>query len=102
MNIDVEDSYIRISAERKDTFKDNIVTKIYEFTVGLPKNVDKENISAHYEQGVLNLTLQKSAEDKSKKKISVSTGEKPKAWNDFLNFNKKKDDSKVDANKKTN
>jgi HSP20 family protein len=97
INIEVEDTYLRVSAERKDVYnKNSSVTKKYDHVISIPKNVDKENISAHYENGVLNLALQKVDEEKFKKKISVSTGEKPKSWTNFLNF-KKEDSGKVEG-----
>lgn len=89
INIDIEDSYIRITAERKDVYsKDSSVLKRYDHVISIPTNVDKEGISAHYENGVLNLALNKTKVDKEKKKIAVSTGEKPKSWSNFLNFKK--------------
>lgn len=102
INIDVEDSYIRITAERKDIYKkDSSVFKKYEYAFSLPKNVDKESVSAHYENGVLNLALNKSKKaDSEKKKISVSTGEKPKFWSKFLNVSKD-DSGKVEGSNKT-
>lgn len=101
ISIEVEDTYLRVSAERKDTYnKNSTVTKKYDHVISIPKNVDKDNISAHYENGVLNLALQKVDEEKFKKKISVSTGEKPKSWTNFLNF-KKEDSEKVEGREKT-
>jgi HSP20 family protein len=101
INIDVEDSYIRVSAERKDVFnKNSTFTKKYDHVISIPKNVDKDNISAHYENGVLNLALHKTVEDKTKNKISVSTGEKPKSWSNFLNF-KKNEAGKTPESEKT-
>lgn len=101
INIDIEDSYIRITAERKDVFNNNSsVLKKYDHAISIPKNVDKENISAHYENGVLNLALTKSKLDNTKKKISVSTGEKPKFWSNFLNV-KKESSGKVEESNKT-
>lgn len=89
INVDIEDNYVRVSAERKDHFSpDKRVVRKYDFVITIPKNVDKEKISAHYENGVVNLALMKTTEDKTKKKITVSTGEKPKSWTDFLNFKK--------------
>ena len=102
INIEFEDSYIRITAERKNIYsKNSSVMKKYDHVISIPKNVDKDNISAHYENGVLNLALHKTKEDRTKKKISVSTGEKPKSWTDFLNF-KKEDSGKVEATKNLN
>lgn len=99
INIDIEDSYIRITAERKDVYNTSSVMKKYDHAISIPNNVDKENISAHYENGVLNLALQKSKiDDSKKKKISVSTGEKPHFWSKFLNV--KNDSGKVEENHK--
>lgn len=103
INIDIEDSYIRITAERKDAYNNSAVMKKYDHAISIPKNVDRENISAHYENGVLNLALQKiKLETSKKKKIAVSTGEKPSFWSKFLNV--KKDDSErvEESNKKLN
>lgn len=89
INIDIEDNYIRVSAERKDQFSpEKKVMRKYDFVISIPKNVDKDKISAHYENGVVNLALTKTTEDKTKKKITVSTGAKPKSWTDFLSFKK--------------
>lgn len=102
INIDVEDSYIRITAERKDSYKkESSIFKKYEYAFSIPKDVDKDSVSAHYENGVLNLALNKSKKTESvRKKIAVSTGEKPKFWSKFLNVNKD-DSGKVEDSKKT-
>lgn len=104
INIDVEDSYIRITAERKDSYKkDSSFYKKYEYAFSLPKNVDKESISAHYENGVLNLALNKSKKaDSAKKRIEVSTGEKPKFWSKFLNVGKDGSGKVEESNKTIN
>lgn len=102
INIDVEDSYIRVTAERKDSYKkESSVYKKYEYAFSLPKNVDKESVSAHYENGVLNLALNKNKKAESaKKRIEVSTGEKPKLWSKFLNADKEAS-GKVEGSNKT-
>lgn len=102
INIDVQDSYIRITAERKDNYqKDSSVMKKYEYAFSIPKNVDKDSVSAHYENGVLNLALNKSKDANiQKKKIPVSTGEKPKFWSKFLDH-KKSEPRKVEGSDKT-
>jgi len=46
-------------------------------SIGLPSNVDAKKIKAHYEDGVLEVTLPKAVEAKPKK-ISVSTRKKEK------------------------
>ncbi|QDK42560.1 hypothetical protein DOM21_14095 [Bacteriovorax stolpii] len=86
--IDMEENIIRVSAERKDAFDKETVVRKYDYIINVPKNVDRDKISAHYENGVLNLALHKTVQDKAKKKITISTGEKPKSWSDFLNFKK--------------
>lgn len=97
INIDIEDSYIRVTAERKDSYnRTDSAVKKYNYVINIPKNVDRENISAHYENGVLNLALNKMKVDNSKKKISISTGEKPKSWKNFLGL-KKDDPGKVEG-----
>lgn len=101
INIDMENSYIRITAERKDTYgKNSSVSKKYDYAFSIPQNVEKEGVSAHYENGVLNLAFSKSKEDKEKKKISISTGEKPKFWSKFLD-GKKTGSGKVEESEKT-
>lgn len=101
INIDIEDSYIRITAERKDNYnKNSSVSKKYDYAFSIPQNVDKDGVSAHYENGVLNLAFNKSKVDTTKKKISVSTGEKPKLWSKILGA-KKNDPGKVEESNKT-
>jgi HSP20 family protein len=46
-------------------------------SIGLPSNVDARKIKAHYEDGVMEVTLPKAVEAKPKK-ISVSTRKKEK------------------------
>lgn len=84
ISIDVEENVIHVSAERKDIFEKEKVLKKYDYIINVPKNVDREKISAHYENGVLSFVLYKTVQDKAKKKISISTGERPKSWTDFL------------------
>lgn len=89
INIELDEDYLSISADRKNPFdKEGGVIKKYTQTYMLPKNIDKEKINAHYENGVLSLTIPKIEESKTKKKIQVLTGEKPKTWSNFLSFKK--------------
>lgn len=89
INIEVEDNRLIISAERKNPFDSTgETTKKYSQTYTLPKNIEEDKINAHYENGVLSLTLPKLANHKTKKKIQVLTGQKPKNWSNFLNFKK--------------
>lgn len=86
INIELEEGRLQISAERKiGPEKDQIKKYFFEFR--LPKNIDKEKIDAHYENGVLTLAVKKVVEEKTKKKIQVQTGAKSGGWN-FLNFGK--------------
>lgn len=87
--IELEDNKLTISAERKNPFdKTGEPVKKYNQTLTLPKNIEEEKISAHYENGVLMLNLPKMADQKNKKKIQVLTGQRPKSWTNFLNFKK--------------
>lgn len=89
INIDLEDNKLIISAERKNPFdKTRESTKKYSQNLTLPKNIEEDKINAHYENGVLSLTIPKIADHKTKKKIQVTTGQKPKNWSSFLNFKK--------------
>jgi HSP20 family protein len=94
INIELEDNKLTISAERKNPFdKTGESVKKYAQTFTLPKNVEEDKINAHYENGVLSLVLPKPADYKSKKKIQVLTGQKPKNWSNFLNFKKNETES---------
>lgn len=89
INIEIEEKEMIISAERKNPFdKTGEMTKKYSQVFTMPKNIEEDKINAHYENGVLSLTLPKMAEQKTKKKIQVLTGQKPKTWTNFLNFKK--------------
>jgi HSP20 family protein len=88
INIELEENRLTISAERKNPFDKEKTSKKYQQTFSLPKNIDAEKINAHYENGVLSLSIPKMEEVKTKKKIQVTTGEKPRAWTQFLGFGK--------------
>lgn len=96
INIELEDNRLIISAERKNPFdKTGESTKKYSQTFALPKNIEEDSINAHYENGVLSLTLPKMPNHKIKKKIQVLTGQKPKSWSNFLNFKKNETENVV-------
>ena len=96
INIELEDNRLIISAERKKPFVNTgESTKKYNQTFTLPKHIDEDKINAHYENGVLSLAIPKMADYKTKKKIQVITGQKPKNWSNFLNFKKNNAESVV-------
>lgn len=96
INIELEDNRLIISAERKNPFdKTGESTRKYSQTFALPKNIEEDSINAHYENGVLSLTLPKMPNHKIKKKIQVLTGQKPKNWSNFLNFKKNETENVV-------
>ena len=93
INIEVEEDKLSISADRNNPFdKTGTVNRKYRHILNLPKNIDTEKINAHYENGVLSLTVPKITENKSKKKINIITGEKPKTWANLLSFGKNEKD----------
>ena len=81
LDVNIGDSFLTVSGERK---KEETVEKgnyhRYERSHGsffrrfeLPSDIDTEKIKAHFENGVLEVRLPKSAEAKSRtKKISIS------------------------------
>lgn len=96
INIELEENRLTISTERKNPFdKTGESVKKYSQVLTLPKNIEEEKINAHYENGVLSLTLPKMAEQKYKKKIQVLTGQRPKSWTNFLNFKKNEEENVV-------
>lgn len=75
ISIEVNDETLRISAERAKTEETN-EDGFYRFerrygtfarAVGLPQGVDQDNISARYENGVLEVRVPKPEEPKPKK-----------------------------------
>jgi HSP20 family protein len=87
--IELEENRLSVAAERKNPF-DKIGEPAIKYSqfFTLPKNIEEDKINAHYENGVLSLTLPKMADNKAKKRIPVITGQKPKSWSNFLNFKK--------------
>lgn len=89
INIELEENRLIISAERKNPFdRTGEATKKYAQTFIMPKNIEEDKINAQYENGVLSLTLPKMDDYKTKKKIQVTNGPRPKSWSNFLNFKK--------------
>lgn len=96
INIELEDNRLLISAERKNPFDNSGESKkSYNQIFTLPKHIEEDKINAHYENGVLSLTIPKMANYKTKKKIQVMAGQKPKSWSNFLNFKKNEADTVV-------
>lgn len=79
IDISLENGRLAISGERSFKNEENgkkyhrVETKYgsFERSFQLPDNVDEESISATYENGLLNVTIQKS-ESKVKKQIEIS------------------------------
>jgi HSP20 family protein len=75
ITIEVKDENLTVSAERQKT-EESSENGFYRFerrygtfarAVGLPQGVDQENISARYENGVLEIRVPKPEEQKPKK-----------------------------------
>jgi HSP20 family protein len=75
ITIEVKDENLTVSAERQKTAESS-ENSFYRFerrygtfarAVGLPQGVDQENISARYENGVLEIRVPKPEEQKPKK-----------------------------------
>jgi HSP20 family protein len=71
LGVEVVDGYLNISATRKTKDGENEETFSLNRSVALPENVNPDNVSAAYENGVLTVTLPKKEEAKPKK-IAVS------------------------------
>lgn len=94
INIDLEENKLTVSAERKNPFdKTGESIKKYNQVFTLPKNIEDDKISAHYENGVLGLTFPKM--NVQKKKIQVTSGQKSKHWTNLLGFKKNETESLV-------
>lgn len=80
INIDLEEGRLTISGKR--SFQDEeegktfhrVETRYGSFnrSFQLPDNVDEENITASYKDGLLNITINKTEEKTSKKQIEIS------------------------------
>jgi HSP20 family protein len=75
INLEVKDETLTVSAEREKT-EETSENGFYRFerrygtfarAVGLPQGVDQDNISARYENGVLEVRVPKPEEQKPKK-----------------------------------
>ena len=75
INVEVKDETLTVSAEREKT-EETSENGFYRFerrygtfarAVGLPQGVDQDDISARYENGVLEVRVPKPEEDKPKK-----------------------------------
>jgi HSP20 family protein len=75
INIEVKDETLTVSADREKT-QESSENGFYRFerrygtfarAVGLPQGVDQDKISAHYENGVLEVRVPKPEEQKPKK-----------------------------------
>lgn len=91
VSIETSGDLLSVMAESKDTFDGGESMRSYSRSFSLPKNIDKEKLEAHYENGVLTLALPKIAEVKSRK-IEITTGDKPKSWLSFLGIEKPRED----------
>lgn len=85
LDIQVQQDHILVEGERKSKFLDDQKDKNRKIstTIFLAKDVDRDKIQAHYEDGVLYLALPKIEKAKPKK-LKVSTGDKNSDWNNFL------------------
>ncbi|WP_024953838.1 Hsp20/alpha crystallin family protein [Sulfurospirillum arcachonense] len=79
IDIDIHDGMLTIKGERnfKDEIKEEDYYKVetsfgkFQRAFSVPDNIDTENISASYENGVLEVTVPKLAKDINRKKISI-------------------------------
>lgn len=88
IQIEFEEGKLFVNAERKIGPEKNQQIKKYSYEFFLPKNIDRDKIEAHAENGVLTLAVRKLEVEKTKKKIPVSTGAKSGGWSSFLSFGK--------------
>ncbi len=81
VNIEVEDNVLTISGERKEEHQDDqqgfyrVERSFGQFsrTLTLPKGIDPESISAHFQDGVLEVRIPKPEESKPRR-ISIGVG----------------------------
>jgi HSP20 family protein len=72
IKINIEDNVLKIYGERKDKKEDHrqhyseIFYGSFTFSFNLPSAVESSKVRANYEDGVLNITIPKSAESKTK------------------------------------
>ena len=83
LKINIEDDKITIVAERQIGFNPKDSKRVTEQTVLIPRNVNREKIEAHYEDGVLKLALHK-IEKPQAKSIEVNFGDQAKkSWEEY-------------------
>ncbi len=74
-DIDLTAEHLKVSAVRKRPFSEENQKEIrFEKNFLLPKNINRDQVKAHYEDGVLTIAIPKADEAKIKK-VSVSYGE---------------------------
>lgn len=74
IDINVGDSVLTIKAERKDHYSEGQSSRSYSLQISIPTNVERDKISAHFEDGVLEFTMPKKDIKKEQKKLQVQTG----------------------------
>lgn len=92
LDIQVEENHIRVEGTRShqlmsnsnDDEKEEKTSRL----VVIPKDVDKDKIQAHCEDGVLYLALPKLEKEKPKK-VEVSTGKRNTKWDKLLGEKKR-------------
>ena len=89
LDIEIEENHIRVEGLRRhQTIKNEEQTKDkISRLVAIPKDVDRDKIQAHTEDGVLYLALPKLEKTKPKK-INVTSGKRDTLWSNFLGENK--------------
>ena len=88
ISIEVMDSTIKISGERRTLDERGEYMK-FERTVALTSDIHKEDIAAHYENGVLTLALPKQNKEQARK-INISGNSKEGVWSKLLGTGKEK------------
>lgn len=88
IDIDVGDSTLTVKASRKDHYSDGQSSRTYNLQVSIPSNVEKDKISAHFEDGVLEFTMPKKDIKKEHKKLNVQTGKKLEHFKDKTEIKK--------------
>lgn len=80
LEVKLDNDVLTIAAEKKEEkeneeknyYRKEIRSGKFERRFRLPKNIDKDNIKAELDNGILNIKLPKTEESKSTKKIEVS------------------------------
>lgn len=73
LNIEVKENTLTVSGERKSSWKDEKSYGKVRRTFTLPENADFEKIEAHYQDGVLEIAVPKTAAAQSRK-IEIQSG----------------------------